>query len=282
MLCTSFAFVLLLSVAVVPLGNPATAVSDTDDFSTQAPQIEGYVPGAIDTTAVWNRTYGGDDYDHFYDLTACADGGYALVGNTYSFSEDTYDVWVVRTDDDGTAIWAFPIDYNGSSDSGGTIFECANGDFIIAGSTMNGGDVDALILRIDANGDLLWANSYGDVNYDGFSSVIETESGQIVAVGTTQTWSYGSYDVLLWCLDSYGNTIWFRHHGDTLGDHGRDIIECSDGGFAILADSYSYGVGSDFWLIRTDYDGNILMLSKSKNDDRNEINFIIRTIYGLT
>ncbi len=53
--------------------------------------------------------------------------------------------------------------------------------------------------------------------------------------------------------------LWDRTYGGILGDYGNDIIECRDGGYAIVGGTLSAGVtNTDLLLIRTDWDGNML------------------------
>jgi len=64
-------------------------------------------------TKLWERTYGGSDYEHLKDVTACDDGGFVLCGFSssppsgvktspnYGFSH----VWVVRIDQNGNQLW---------------------------------------------------------------------------------------------------------------------------------------------------------------------------------
>ena len=51
-----------------------------------------------DGTMMWNRTYGGTNYDDGYALVQTSDGGYALAGYTYSYGAGNTDFWLVKTD----------------------------------------------------------------------------------------------------------------------------------------------------------------------------------------
>ena len=52
-------------------------------------------------TMQWNQTYGGTEWDLVVSLIQTSDGGYALAGHTRSFSAGGYDVWLVKTDENG-------------------------------------------------------------------------------------------------------------------------------------------------------------------------------------
>jgi len=50
---------------------------------------------------LWNKTYGGANYDWANGLAHTADGGYALAGITGSFGAGNNDFWLVKTDENG-------------------------------------------------------------------------------------------------------------------------------------------------------------------------------------
>ena len=47
---------------------------------------------------LWTRTYGGTDYEYGYLLAQTSDGGYIVVGNTYSYGAGMTDVYLIKTD----------------------------------------------------------------------------------------------------------------------------------------------------------------------------------------
>jgi hypothetical protein len=241
-----------------------------------------FAPGAIDYSAVWNRTYGGFADDRIYDMTKCENGGYALVGTTRSFAMSDPDIWVLRTDSNGNVVWAITLGGPGGEDSGRSIVECQNGDFLIAGYSPSAADVDARVDRIDADGNPIWTTLIGEpATFDYFYDVIETSSGCIVAVGKTDSWGAVADDVLAVCLDANGNEVWIRIYGGLLDDSAKSIIECSTGGYAILANTLSFGAGNiDFWLLRTDVDGNLLWNKTYGGTNRDEGFEIIEYVTG--
>ncbi|MBU0507975.1 T9SS type A sorting domain-containing protein [bacterium] len=64
------------------------------------------------------------------------------------------------------------------------------------------------------------------------------------------------FPVLLWnpvCSLAQPDTVWTRHYGGSGEEICRALIETSDGGYALLGQTTTYGAGSrDFWLVRTD------------------------------
>jgi predicted secreted protein len=61
------------------------------------------------------------------------------------------------------------------------------------------------------------------------------------------------------CPTACAATMWSKTYGGTGNDSGAgDIIQTSDGGYAISGDTASFGAGgADYWLIKVDADGNM-------------------------
>jgi hypothetical protein len=57
--------------------------------------------------------------------------------------------------------------------------------------------------------------------------------------------------------DSFGNLQWNKTYGETGLDEARDLIQTSDGGYALCAVTITQGASVDFWLIKTDEEGDI-------------------------
>ncbi len=235
-------------------------IKDNQTSVSIAPVEESYIESAVDFSALWNRTYGGFSSDRFEDVVKCHDGGYAFVGTSISFSMVDRDIWIVRTNDNGGVIWSAIINETTGHDVAYSIIECENGDFVIVGWSEPTGDRAGRIDRLDADGNLLWTKMIGTPTHlDMFYDVIETDSGCLIAVGRTESWGVGLSDVLAVCLDVNGNEIWFRTYGGASDDFGYSIVECKNGGYAILAETWSFGEGNyDFWLIRVNVNGDVL------------------------
>ncbi|MBN1337976.1 MAG: T9SS type A sorting domain-containing protein [Bacteroidales bacterium] len=110
---------------------------------------------------LWTRKYGGDDEDIFYAVTE-TDDGFLFAGQTWSSGAGLIDVYVVRTDYNGDTIWTKT--YGGSNaDYAFRIFKTGDDAWVIAGySESLTGSRDVFLIRIDINGNLLWADFYGD------------------------------------------------------------------------------------------------------------------------
>ena len=87
---------------------------------------------------LWTKTYGGTNEDRGYCVTQTSDGGYVIVGQTYSSSMTGFDIRVVKTDSEGDAVWAQT--YGGDGwDCGRSGQQTSDGGYIFAGTKTTSG-----------------------------------------------------------------------------------------------------------------------------------------------
>jgi hypothetical protein len=117
---------------------------------------------------------------------------------------------------------------------------------------------DIFFIKTDANGNIIWAKTYGGTNYDWAYSVQQTSDGGYIVAGITASFGAGGYDIFLVKTDANGNLQWAKTYGGTSWDRAFSVQQTSDGGYIVAGwtDSFSAGLG-DIFLIRTDASGNI-------------------------
>lgn len=93
--------------------------------------------------------------------------------------------------------------------------------------------------------------------YDGAGSIIETEEGDILMLGSTSpTKDLSDEDFLLIKTDETGNEVWMKTYGGTEREESSGLIETRDGGFLLLGYTRSFGSGGeDIYLVKTDRNG---------------------------
>lgn len=209
---------------------------------------------------LWNRTYGGADDDYLYDVIECSTGGYALVGVTRSFGGSDTDMWLVRTDSQGGLQWNRTYNYLFEDecihdDSAYHVAEHSLGGLLIAGSYVTGLMIPPVlrsfgcVLRTDSDGIL--QNSYiTGMDYD-----LELRNAlEWWYDGTLYYMGVGMVDInggdLAIGFTSEEN-VFYMNYGGNGAEYGYDMIQCSDGGFAAIGRTTSYGAGmNDVWLLK--------------------------------
>ena len=189
------------------------------------------------------------------------DGGFILAGS--SSTADGEAVRLVRTDSEGQMQWSRTLD----EISGATAHDLAiapDGGLIIAGtSSSDDGASDALVIRTDSEGALLWSRSFGGSYNDEARSLVLTSDGGFALAGFTWSTGAGQSDFWLIKTSDSGEQQWERTYGGVFRDSAHSLVRTADDGFALAGWSESFRGGGRFWVVKTDSEG-LLQWSSSR------------------
>ncbi len=150
--------------------------------------------------------------------------------------------------------------YGGSlQDVGRSIQETSDGGFIVSGytSSYGAGNYDSWVLKLNADGNVTWQNTYGGSGEDKALSIQETSDGGFIVAGYTSSYGAGNYDYWVLKLDADGNVTWQKTYGGPDYDIASSIQETSDGGFIVAGSTTAFGVGNWDWVLKLDANGNV-------------------------
>ncbi|HXB10907.1 MAG TPA: PQQ-binding-like beta-propeller repeat protein, partial [Bacteroidia bacterium] len=196
---------------------------------------------------IWSKRFGGaSGNEWFYHILQTADGGYLAAGYTTSFGQGGKDIYLVKTDANGILMWSKT--YGTAKDEyafGHCLEPTSDGGYIITGPEGTG-KKGTFLLKIDANGNILWSKVYDGAGSHG---IRQTADGGYVISGAN---AIGN--VLLIRTDGTGNVIWSESYGQGAGN----VVELAgDGGYITggQIDAGPFGK-KDIYIIKTDSTGN--------------------------
>ncbi|MEO8086666.1 MAG: T9SS type A sorting domain-containing protein [Bacteroidota bacterium] len=241
-------------------------------------------------TVLWDKDFGGSDYDFLTNLLITDDGGFLIGGSSSSPAGPdktqniwgATDVWLIKTDSLGNKLWDFDFggtDYDQVNSfcktrDSGYLLGCYSASNISGNKTQNTwGQGDVWLLKISDAGVIQWDKDFGGIaTEDGIGSIFQnSDGGYFVISNSFSDISGDKTEVNLglaqaWVVktDSLGNKLWDK---TIFTDPDQKIypmmIQTTDGCYAIAEATYGDSAGdksnfnwdntlssTDFWIIR--------------------------------
>lgn len=257
----------------------------------------------------WKKFIGDKKYEGFTKIVPAADGGYLLIGNQEPIAPvGTYiqpNLFLVKVNAQGAVEWQKT--YGGSgNDWGISGISTADGGFIILGASwtyQNDGDVnghhgldptvvtnyrdehqqDVWILKINAQGSMEWAKSYGGSRWDTGRDIIKTNDGNYMIAGKSHSWDGDltgirrstegatgreNGDMWIFKINDNGSLLWQKCFGGNYDEQANHILTKTNGylftGWTTSNDLDVIGLHNapqytaDAWVVDIDNNGNIV------------------------
>ena len=234
----------------------------------------------------WQNSYGGSQDEFLSAMAQTTDGGYILAGSTLSDDGEVSgnhgftNYWVVKITSTGAIQWQKCL--GGSNiDDGYGVAQSPDGGYFVTGSatssdgevTGSHGDNDMWVVKLDANGNLLWENSLGGSLADVGNAVTATSDGGCLSVGYTYsndgnvTGNHGKIDIWVVRLNSTGTIAWESCYGGSSYDEADNIADTPDGGYLLAGGTsstdgqvtcYNKASGGMGWVVKIDATGTLL------------------------
>ncbi|NQS96825.1 MAG: T9SS type A sorting domain-containing protein, partial [candidate division Zixibacteria bacterium] len=208
----------------------------------------------------WEQTFGGGNMDAARCVQQTEpDGGYIIVGYTWSFGAGNWDVWLIKTNANGDSLWSRT--FGGSLlDTGHSVWQTTDGGYIIAGTTISFtpfGGSDVYLIKTDANGIEEWYRIFGVEGFDNGASVQQTTDGGYIIAGETHGLAVGTMDAWLIKTDANGNSSWTQTFSESDADEATSVQQTADGGYIMAGYTGTYASPSsyDYYIVKTDWDG---------------------------
>jgi hypothetical protein len=220
-----------------------------------------------DRTLAWERTYGTPfnpaashlDDEFAAGLAVGADGSAYVTGQF-----GTGVLFVAKFASSGELLWDSTWGDNGTIGTGAAIDEAGHVYVSALSSAINDGvhGTEALILKFDPQGDVVWARAWGGVGYDAARAVTVGSDGIYVAGETN---SFFANDAFLVKFDFDGNVAWERDWGVDGVDApftgltaAYGVAADSAGGIYITGNAFDTGHRNNIILVKFSASGDLL------------------------
>jgi hypothetical protein len=204
-----------------------------------------------------------------------------LIFNTTTNCFEAYvnDIWFNFSCPPKAICQQFQKTFGGIGDESISIAQqTIDGGYVMAGTTKSfgAGGNDFYLIKLDADGDLIWSRTYGGNGEDDVNSMQQTRDGGYVITGWTYSFRTGGYDIYFVKTNSSGDLQWSRTYGGAGANWANSIEQTTDGGYIISAGTNNFGAGGqDVYLLRTDSSGNLLW-SKTYGGSSSEQGFYVK------
>ncbi len=197
---------------VLTADNTILVMGYTNDWGVGS--LGGYdiVVMQLDTNGnmLWNKRYGSPEWDLAYQLRTTRDGGYLLVGETYSQLNALANGYILKLNPNGDVVWSKSFGGN-KQDVFKSVIESPTGSIYVAGTTesIGKGKQDVWIKKLNPQGEPIAEHIRGGQEEDLATDITYTINNQVVVAGHTKSFNAidTSFEIYHLRLDSNLNLI---------------------------------------------------------------------------
>ena len=238
---------------------------------------------SLDGKTIWERTLGGARDEFAGGIAGTDDGGALIVGDSESFSKRGYkDIYIIRLDGKGKILTEKHIGGK-KGEEAKALTRTADGHFMMVGSreVSRAGNSDFFLMKLDQNGNKIWARTLGEGGHDVLNAVAPTPDGGIVATGATRSFGSEQTDMSVMHFNKDGKLIWHKIYGFKYYDEGNAITMTKNGGFMIAGTTNSMGKGDyDNYIVALDSKGSLIWSNLYGKRKRDVAHALTRTTDG--
>jgi len=246
----------LLIATAIPAVGTINKINNKASSSTQNSGVE------------WTQTYGGDEYDVFYDVDVTDDGGYIMSGNHEE--NGNYLPYILKADSNGNEQWNWTLrefEFNGTlydviDNWAPAIIQSSDGKFIACIYILIDVEGEEILIgglvKFDTSGNVEWFSYIGEeeVWWCIPVEIIENEIEEyfvITGFGAYNGDPENDWSALLVKTDLSGTIIDYEFYDyGTYQDQGYALCQTNDNGFLMTGPAYNTPGDCDYRMIKTD------------------------------
>jgi len=205
------------------------------------------------------------DPEQIHNIIAYKDNLFASGNIVYSNSKES-PFFFMKLDQNGQLAWwkYYNIEnkingFYSAGDTDNVLHSLENGDFLLIGQIeYSESNRDILLIKVDENGNTLWAKSMGGNGKEMIYSSFQDDNGMIYLGGRTNSMGADKLDGLIIKMDAEATILWTKTYGGVKDDVFREIKQANNGDIIAIGNTESFGAKeSDIYLVRTDSEGHI-------------------------
>lgn len=203
---------------------------------------------------LWQKTYdNANGFDQAKGIVETANGELLILGTLYNGSNAYFHLMHLNADGNKISQRSYSSLHE---DTGVQIIATSDGNYMLFGNRKNGDD-DFYAMKINPQGDSLWAATYGGADYEQAWSIDEMADNGFLLCGHSASADplHHFYAVK---INSTGAVIWEKHFGGTAHDGCEAGMEMSNGEILLVGQTDSYGSSRGMLMVKTDANGNEL------------------------
>ena len=195
---------------------------------------------------IWHQVY--EDCFDLSEILCIEEDEFLIGGRTRSFGAGADDVYVAKLDSEGNVEWQEAYGTEDGEYCNGLIATTDGGYCLVGGSRSDEDRYAApYIVRIDADGELLWHHIYDDYRGSYPEDVVETADGGFAVASYSSFYFLSRYD---YSGEELWRTTYGYHWQPRICGEAYSLHLMEDGGYLLGGFSGNLGL----WLVRTEPD----------------------------
>ena len=204
-----------------------------------------------DGNKLWDKQFMEGEENRALGIAQTYDGNFVVTGYIGSNKGGRKNMIVIKVDDEGEEQWMQWFDFNDWC-SGQSIIATRDSNIVVAGFTRAYSitDYDAIIMKLNNDGDSIWVRTYGNEDWEEATDVIETYDGAFVMSGFSKSNKRDMSNFLMVKYDSRGNEMWDFNFKRKSQDYSKAVVETRDNGLLLVGTTNSLGKGWDYGVLK--------------------------------
>jgi hypothetical protein len=241
----------ILNNEIYSFGTTKSFADSKGDFYLLKTDLEGNV--------IYEKNWGGAERNLGFDISLSADAKLLMVGSTFNLTTNKQSLTFYKLDQNGEVLIEKNIDHLNNLQPI-SIIETKGLNYCIAATESdNFGTLSNIVLCwLDQDGNLLKKRTYGGIQTDGSSEVIELADGSLMLHGYTHNASFGNRDLYLLKLNSTGDSLWSKNYGGSDYEESQGFFVTAEGDYVMNGHSASRNIEHNMLSVKTDPTGNVI------------------------